>query len=379
MNLSNQKQVSHTSKSYWVIILSVVLLLSSYTTSAATSYTTQGYFVELLDDLPEQYGGHSIRDINAMGQIAGEARGDTGTAIAQAVVWDNDTSSITNIDGNKQVIYSTAHGINDAGHVVGHFNERAAIWLNGQRSFILNAQGNSFGGRAYDINNSGTIIGRGRVIARSGPFVINGLGSFIVQNGTLSILEDLTQQQSTLPSAINDLDQITGNSIGSSSSPNTRAVIWTDGLISLLPINNDVTESFANSINDSAMVVGYAHNGDHYLSSRAVLWHNDSMIELASLGGTRSYAEDINNQGDIIGNSLTSTGLKHPVLWKNGIITDLYPLLEDLCPSALPCIASARVINDAGQIAGLFYMPGIPGTPAFRGTLQSFRITPIGN
>jgi len=58
-------------------------------------------------------------------------------------------------------------------------------------------------------------------------------------------------------------------------------------------------------------------------------------------------------------------------------MTDLYPVVEGLCTTALTCTAGAAVINDAGVIAGSYHFPGTPGTPDFRGTMRAFKIIPL--
>ena len=338
-------------------LLASQLLLVSQQARAQTSYEALGYFVQLLDDLPEQFANPTVRDINASGQLAGRSDADEGVRIDQAVFWDVD-GSITNLDDNNQEIYSEGFGINDAGDVAGHFNERIAIWVNGQRSYIYNSQGSTIFGEARDINNNGTIVGT------------NG---FFQQNGVQGSLERLIPSEAVDPNAVNELDQVTGNSGSRSSSQNVRAVTWINGAITLLPVTPDVVESFAKDINDGGSVVGEVHSGD-FLVTRAVMWQGGVMVELGNLGGTRASAEGINNRGQVVGRS---NG--RPFVWQNGVMTDLYPIVEGLCTTALPCTAGATVINDAGVIAGSYHFPGTPGTPDFRGTTRAFKITPLSS
>ena len=338
------------------ITLSSFLFISPQI-DAVTSYETQGYFVQLLDDLPEQFANPTVRDINAQGQLAGRTDADEGVRIDQAVFWDVD-GSITNLDDNNQEFYSEGYGINDAGDVVGHFEDLMAIWVNGQMSLIKDSQNNNVFGHARDINNNGTVVG--------------GNGFFKV-NGVSGSLEQLIATEAVFPNAVNELDQITGTS-GSLATPlPTQAVTWSNGAITVLPVTGDVVESFADDINDAGNVVGHVHSGN-FLENRAVMWKDGTMIELGSLGGTRDRALGINNKDQVVG---ASNG--HPFLWENGVMTDLYSIVEGLCTTTLPCTAAANVINDAGVIAGFYHFTGTPGTPDFRGVTRAFKITPLSS
>ena len=47
------------------------------------------------------------------------------------------------------------------------------------------------------------------------------------------------------------------------------------------------------------------------------------MINLGTLGGNYSHAQDINEKGQIVGISETLTGDRHAFLWQNGSMIDL--------------------------------------------------------
>ena len=72
--------------------------------------------------------------------------------------------------------------------------------------------------------------------------------------------------------------------------------------------------SFAQGINDLGQVVGFSQvaNG----KSHAFVWNsNDGMVDLDSLGGD-SQAWAINKNGSIVGYSLVAPGVTHAVLWQ---------------------------------------------------------------
>ena len=85
-----------------------------------------------------------------------------------------------------------------------------------------------------------------------------------------------------------------------------------------------------------------------------------SVIDLGTLGGTISHADDINASGQVVGWSARSSGIEHAFLWQNGIMTDLGTLGGSY--------STANGINDVGQIVGS------AGTAD--GTAHAFLLTP---
>ncbi len=107
-----------------------------------------------------------------------------------------------------------------------------------------------------------------------------------------------------------------------------RADFWT---VTDLGGFSDIT--FARGINDDGWVVGTSHlpGGG---PARAFLWRDGVMENLGTLGG-HSFADAVNNRGQIIGSSGNGT-----FLWENGVMRPL-----------LPGVAG-RAINDLGHVAG---------------------------
>jgi len=70
------------------------------------------------------------------------------------------------------------------------------------------------------------------------------------------------------------------------------------------------------------------------------VWTNDSPTQLPTLGGGEAVGRAINNLGQVVGNSKTSTGALDGFLWSNGTMTDLG---SSFSPAA---------INDSGVIVG---------------------------
>lgn len=70
------------------------------------------------------------------------------------------------------------------------------------------------------------------------------------------------------------------------------------------------------------------------------------ITDLTTLGGTASHAYGVNIHGDVVGESLTTTGLTHAFLYHNGAMTDLGVL------DNTNNFSQAFGINDAGVVVG---------------------------
>ncbi|MHB1001423.1 MAG: hypothetical protein ACYC27_19460 [Armatimonadota bacterium] len=97
------------------------------------------------------------------------------------------------------------------------------------------------------------------------------------------------------------------------------------------------------------------------------------IIDLGVLGGSESAAYKINNKGQIIGAAKASSGFYHSVLWSNGEMTDLSPLLEldpDKWANREYLYSGVTAINEAGATAGRRHLDD--------GVLQSFLWNELG-
>jgi probable HAF family extracellular repeat protein len=138
--------------------------------------------------------------------------------------------------------------------------------------------------------------------------------------------------QSTHATDINNLGQVSGWCY-SYDQPGYQAFVWTfeNGLI-------DLGSGQANAINEKGQVVGG--------NVHAFLWTaTEGMLDLGTLGG-ESLAHDINNLGQVVGYSRTTSGEYHAFLWSAELgMIDLGTLGGDE--------SQARGINDRGQVIGI--------------------------
>ncbi len=154
--------------------------------------------------------------------------------------------------------------------------------------------------------------------------------------------------------------------------------------------------SYAEGINESGLIVGVSETDQFDPTTgipefHAVLWQNDQIQDLGTLGGTASFAGALNDSGQVIGVSLnnipdpyTPLGLGSDLtltqtrgfLWQNGTMRDLGTLGG---PDTW-----VSFINDAGQIAGASFtsdaLDPLTGTPSVGVFLwQHGKMKDIGN
>ena len=80
---------------------------------------------------------------------------------------------------------------------------------------------------------------------------------------------------------------------------------------------------------------------------RAVLWTDDSLVDLGTLGGDYAYPSDINDSLEIVGNSNDSDGTYAPFIWKFGT---MLKLAERTAKPATHSIDSAERIATNGMV-----------------------------
>jgi probable HAF family extracellular repeat protein len=202
--------------------------------------------------------------------------------------------------------HGMARAINARGDIVGtsHVDGLpvAVLWRNGE---IVDL-GIGIGSRALDINDHGGIVGR---------YQIDG-----EQHGFLYKDGRVTDLGSFEPTAINNSGVIAGTG---TSAGEAHAMLWHRGVVTDLGTLG--SSSNATDVNNMGQVVGSSLLLDG--QRRAFLWEKGTMTDIGTLGGNYSSANAINDRGQIIGGSSTTSvpGLaySHAFLWERGEMTDL--------------------------------------------------------
>ena len=207
--------------------------------------------------------------------------------------------------------------------------------------------------------------------------------TFLWKDGSMTDLGSLPGAQDTFPGWINNRGDVVGASYNGvdpvSGAALLEAVLWKDGRVIDLGDLPGGNQSIANGINERGEVVGASVNTipdpfpnlwgilffNKFTQARAVLWRNESVTDLGTLGGPDSASIFINDAGQIAGQSLTNSTVnpgtgqptQDPFLWQKGKMIDLGTLGGTLgFPTGL---------NNRGQVIGQMNLAGDANFHAF--------------
>lgn len=243
-------------------------------------------------------------------------------------------------------------------------------WQGGVRS-DLGALVDGVSSQANWISNSGLIAG----VSENGaidPLLPDfpELRAVLWKNGRIVDLGILPEGgYESVANAVNSKGQVIGGALNTISDPNsleapgflptqTRAFLWENGAMQDLGTLGG-TDALAQFINDQGQVVGWSYTSSEPnstcpsflpVATGSFIWdRTHGMQDLGTLGGTCTLVTGLNNNGIAVGAYVNDEEIQRGFVWQNGTIQDLRASLggDFLSPEG---------INDHGIIAGWAYL-----------------------
>ena len=213
----------------------------------------------------------------------------------------------------------------------------------------------------FDINDSGVVCGIGNYVSGVSVTAFRYDGIIITELPYLHPSPATYQYANA--SAINSSGVIAGRAHNADGTD--RAVFWTGSTITEIPVPTDINTCGVNpddddmrgyGINDAGVVVGYYLRNDGTVNGIPTAFYYDgtthsllTALQAAGLGGGRSYAYDVNNNGLVCGEAEDAAG--DYVFFTYDVSTGTATSLGKVTPYVGTDYTTAA-INDDGHIAG---------------------------
>jgi probable HAF family extracellular repeat protein len=272
-----------------------------------------------------------------------------GTLIDLGVLPGGVNSQTAAISANGLIAGGSENGLIDP--LSGQAEIVGVLW-EGRKAINLGTLSGGTESVGIGVNSRGQVMGISNNDV-SDPLSIFGFPTqtraFVWQNGVMKDLGTLGGPDA-VPSVINERGQIAGFSY-TDSTPNQNTgvptqdpFLWHNGTMTDLGTLGG-TIGTANWMNNRGQVVGTSNlAGD--ATHHGFLWDEGQLIDLGTLGGIRSEAFWISESGFVVGRAdVPGSKAHHAFRWRNGVMTDLGLLPLQTCSTALSA-------NSRGQVVG---------------------------
>ena len=245
---------------------------------------------------------------------------------------------------------SIAYGVNRWGQAVGEADTAVPDPL-GEDFCGFSTLGYASGTRCLPFAWQGGAMVRLPTLAdKNGLHGSNGAADVINSRGEAVGLSENTTIDPTCPPY--------DPSKGQSQKLQQKPVLWRNDRVQELPTMGGDPDGNAFAINDYGQIAGgsgtcasFNFNNFLYLQfSHAVLWNNGRPIDLGNLGGSLgNFALGINNRGDVVG----ASDLKGDNAFNGFLWTKERGKMQGLVPVATDVFSVALAINDERQVTGV--------------------------
>jgi probable HAF family extracellular repeat protein len=211
---------------------------------------------------------------------------------------------------------------------------------------------------AYGISNTGLVTGRsrGRIQTGSGTdtrATTHAARFFTDGSGYVQDLGSLGGSRGAAGKAINNAGMVAGystiNTADGSRVYNAFVNHYKSGYMQNIGTLGNGKESRAYGINNNGKVVGWsntqANGSDHKAFVYDTASSTMSALQGPLLGGSRSFAFDINDSDQIVGTATTANGSANAFIYKNGLATSIGSLDDS-------GYSEARAVNENGAVTG---------------------------